>query len=294
MRFPDFLIIGAMKAGTTSLYRDLLENPAIYMPDVKEPNSLCRDQVLEADGLAEYAALFEAARPSQKCGEASTTYTKLPDRTGAAERARKVIGPNLRVIYIVREPVARIISHHYHSYVTGLFGPNIDEEIHRQPSLLNYTKYAMQVTPWIELFGHENVMIVKFEEYVARRREVVAKVSEFIGVEPRPDLIDLAKVYNKSDGKPVRVEFWRAVRLSRTYRKVIAPLLPRHLRDRIRDAVHPKAPPRPDPPSDATIRFIYASLAMDQATFGRIARSHSPLWPVPDLRQSQETTTQLS
>ena len=71
MTFPSFLIIGSMKAGTTSLFRDLRNNPAVFMPSDKELNNLNTDAVLTPHGSHDYEALFKGATPSQVCGEAN-------------------------------------------------------------------------------------------------------------------------------------------------------------------------------------------------------------------------------
>ncbi len=89
---PDFLVVGAMKGGTTTLYFDLGAHPDLHLPEPKEPEVLVR----HADPAAireAYAAHFRNARPGQLCGEASTVYTKRPDHEGVAERARQASGP---------------------------------------------------------------------------------------------------------------------------------------------------------------------------------------------------------
>ena len=91
MRLPDFLIVGAQKAGTTSLYFDLLKNPAVFMPSDKELGNLLDDDVCTPPGRAAYAKRFRRARPDQLCGEATTSYTKLPDHPGVSDRARRVL-----------------------------------------------------------------------------------------------------------------------------------------------------------------------------------------------------------
>lgn len=278
MTLPHFLIIGAMKAGTTTLYRDLLVNPEIYLPAIKEPHNLVSEQVLSPKGKEEYEALFRLARPSQTCGEASTGYTKRPTYSGVPGRARSLIGPDLKVIYLVREPVARIISHHYHSYSSGVFGPDIDREVREQPVLLDYSRYAMQVEPWIETFGSSHVLILVFEEFVAARQSTVRRVSEFLGITPRESLINEEAIYNKSDGKPTRSPFWRKIRTSHVYRQFVQPYLPTKMRDRMRQAVLPKAPPRPDPPSEQTVAMIYEELAEDMDRLQNLIGRDQPIW----------------
>ena len=77
MTLPDFIIIGAAKAGTTSLYAMLDRHPDIFMPRQKEPEFFARDD-LYAQGLDSYAENFAGAKPGQVVGEASTLYSLSP------------------------------------------------------------------------------------------------------------------------------------------------------------------------------------------------------------------------
>jgi hypothetical protein len=279
MKLPDFLIIGAMKAGTTTLYRDLLTNPAVAMPTRKEPHTLCDDAVLSDAGKADYAALFASARPEQICGEASTGYTKLPIRTGVPERAMQVLGPKLKLIYIMREPVSRIISHHHHLYANGTVGMDINEAVRSCPDLLNFSRYAMQIQPWIEMFGREQILLLQFEQFVSDRHGAAEKVCAFLGIEARPELIAADKVFNKGENKPIGKGIWRAIARHRAYRCFLHPLLPLSLKDRIREYALPKAPARPDPPNDATIAWIRSELADDMEQLRGLMGRQTPIWP---------------
>lgn len=275
---PDFLIIGAMKAGTTTLFRDLLANPQVFIPPLKEPANLRYDEVLTPIGLDAYARLFENARPHQTLGDASTQYTKMPDFTGSAGRARKLLGPDVRVIYLVREPIARIISHHYHWFTAGQGGADIDREVHEQPQYINWTRYAWQIEPWFDTFDADRIRIVRFEDYVRNRRSTVEALSRFIGIEPRPDLIDESTVFNRSDAKPIVKGFWSRVARSSVYRRIIATRLPYGAKDRLKQLLLPPAPPRPKPPSADTVAFIRDQLAKDQERLRVFMGLDQPVW----------------
>lgn len=270
MRVPDFLIIGGMKCGSTTLYRDLMTNPRVFFPIDKEPESLCDDEVLTPGGRARYAALFGSVKEGQLCAEASTGYTKRPDIEGVAERAYEVCGAGLRAIYLVRDPVKRVVSHHYHEYSRGNMPRSIDDSVRDFPALVNYSRFAMQVEPWLERFGPERVRIVRFEEYVADRIAGSTALCAFLGIDARPDLIEDDKVFNKSEGKPVMRGPWKLVAHNPVYRRFIRPLMPMGLKDRVRGTVLPKAPPRPEPPTEETVAWIRAELAGDQARLAEL------------------------
>jgi hypothetical protein len=285
VRLPDFLIIGAQKAGTTTLWRDLLTQPGVFMSREKEPHCLVDDAVLAEPGRSAYARLFASATPDQVCGEASTAYTKLPDRPGVPARARALLGPDLRAIYVVRNPVTRIISHHLHDHLQDLVTADIDEAVRTYPPLLDYTRYAMQARPWIETFGAERVRIVRFEDYVADRRGTVESLDRFLGVEPRPELVEVEKIWNRGADKPItRGPFGRVPDLP-LYRRLVRPLLPLAARDRLRRLLLPKPPPeRPAPPAPATVDLILDALADDLDELPRLAGASGPLWDLAETR----------
>ena len=270
MTHPSFLIIGAMKSGSTTLYRDLMTHPRVFFPLDKEPCNLCDDHVLTDAGRGEYEALFRRARLDQICAEASTDYTKLPDRPGVPGRALRVLGPELKLIYIVRDPVRRLVSHHYHEYARGQMPADIAEAVERHPELVNYSRYAMQLEPWLEAFGPERIRVIRLEDYVAQRRAHVAAIEAFLGLDPRPELVRTEKVHNKSDGKPVAKGAMGSFSRSGFYRSLIRPLAPVWLKESLRRALLPKAPPRPAGPSDALVDRIRGELAPDQARFDEL------------------------
>ncbi|MEZ6242469.1 MAG: sulfotransferase [Phycisphaerales bacterium] len=264
MTLPDFLIIGAMKSGTTSLYRDLLTHPRVFFPIDKEPGNLCHDDVLTDAGRARYEKLFERAGPDQLCAEASTAYTKRPTFEGVAERAKQLI-PDAKLIYVIRDPIARLLSHHHHEHVGGHMGADVAEAIEKHHELLDYSRYAMQLDPWRDAFGEGAIRVVRFEDYVADRPGQTARVEEFLGLDPRPELVEVDKVHNKGEGKPVMTSGWRAVTHSGAYRRLIRPLLPIAVKDRLRAALLPKAPAKAPPPSQELLDRLRGELEPDLA-----------------------------
>lgn len=278
MRLPDFLIIGAMKAGTTSLYRDLYYNPAIFLPHVKEPGNLGREEVLTEAGRQAYAKHFVRAKAHQLCGEASTDYTKLPGHPGVPQRAKRVLGAQMKVIYLVREPVPRIVSQHHHEFSWGHLTCGIDEAVRKYPRYINFSRYAMQITPWLETLGPQQVLIVHFETYINDRRGTVAEVSRFLGIEPCCDRIQAERVYNRSEGKPVSRGPWRRLREATVYQSVVRPMLPPSIKEKIRFILFPKAPRRPDPPSVETVQYIIEQVRDDAEQLRVLMGRNDPLW----------------
>ncbi len=282
MRLPDFLIIGAQKAGTTSLYFDLLKNPAVFMPSDKEPGNLLEDDVCTPWRRAAYAKRFKRARPEQVCGEATTGYTKLPDHPGVPDRARRVLGANLKVVYIVREPISRIRSQHHHERSGDRISCDIDEAVRRYSRFVEYSRYTMQITPWIEAFGRDQVLVLRFESYIADRPATVDAVSRFLGIDPAGDQVETDVVYNASSGKPVREGPFELVRSNVLYRKIVRPMLSGRARDSLRRFLLPKAPDRAETPSAETVQYIVDELADDVRRLGEIMGTGGPVWNLDD------------
>lgn len=240
---PDFLIIGAMKAGTTTLHRDLVGHPDIFLPQDKEPETLVKFHDDRAAILADYASLFRPAKSGQLLGEASTAYTKRPDYEGVAQRAFDICGPDLKIIYLTREPVARIISQFKHEYGLGLVEGPMNEAVVKHHRFVEYSRYGWQLDPWQRAFGEGNVLVLSFEEYIADRTVVVGEVCRFLGVDPaKLASIQADKAFNASDGKKVPKGMWKTLVSSGFYQRLVKPLIPWGLRNRLATVVLSAAP----------------------------------------------------
>jgi hypothetical protein len=278
MSLPRLLIIGAMKAGTTSLYMDLAGHSQAFLGDDKEPHSLCRDDVLTPEGRAKYESVYAKAEPGQLCIDASTGYSKRPDFEGVAQRALRVLPEGFKVVYVVRHPIERIISQHHHEHAAREAGPSIDEEVRRHARYVQYSRYSYQLDPWIAAVGRERIQVVRFEDYVDFRQETVRQLCSFIGLAPEACLIEEQRVYNKSQGKPVKPRFWNAVQHNQTYRRFLRPLAPVKLRLAIRQALFPKATDRPAPPSEETLAHLRDALSEDVQRLEAWLGRSTPLW----------------
>lgn len=200
-------------------------------------------------------------RPGQAFGEVCTTYAMRPHLPDVSDRAARLLGQQAVAIYLVRHPLHRIISHHRHDVASGRMRMGIDEAVRADPRLLDYTRYATQVRPWIAALGADRVQVIALETYVRDRSASLAAVCHSIGVS-RPTAMDDV-VHNASLDKPVATGAWRRLSASGAYRRVLRPLLPEGLRRRAMSAVLPVAPPAPPGPSADTIALIRRELASE-------------------------------
>jgi len=230
---PHFLIIGAMKSGTTTLHDDLRSSDEFALSDIKEPAILATSSD-EAEAERRYTRHFARLRGDIR-GEASTVYTQQPRHPDVALRARAVCGPELRLVMIMRDPVERILSHLRHDLAAGRFRPGEEARVVEElPDYIAASDYPARLRPWVAAFGAERLLCVPFDALRRDRVAAVRGVVRFLGGDParvRPG----NEVSNPSGGQrgiapgPVA----RLVR-SDLYRYSLRHLLPAPVRETVR------------------------------------------------------------
>jgi hypothetical protein len=176
MALPDFLIVGAMKCGTSTLQAQLAAQPGVFMTTPKEPNFFSDDAVW-ARGMGWYEGLFAAAPPGALRGEASTHYTKLPTHPATLDRLRPVLAAP-KIIYLIRNPVARAVSHYIHEWSQGVMSEAIEAEFARHPEMVSYGLYGMQIAP----FGAGRVFLSSLEVMNRDPQAFLDRVGRFLGL----------------------------------------------------------------------------------------------------------------
>jgi len=180
---PNFLVIGAMKTGTTSLYNYLRHHPEVFMPNVKEVNFFNPMRNWRR-GAEWYEEQFQGADERVKAiGEASTSYTKYPWVQGVPARIAAVLG-DIRLIYVIREPVERMRSHYLHNLGTGQEWRSIEEAFDQEPMYANISRYALQIEQYLPYFDRDRLLIVESEQLRANRMTTLRRVFEFLDVDP--------------------------------------------------------------------------------------------------------------
>lgn len=183
-RKPDFMIIGAMKSATSTLHEQLALQPGIFMSTPKEPNFFS-DEPEFARGMAYYTSLFAAAPPGALCGESSTHYTKLPRHPHVVERIAEHV-PDAKFIYVMRHPIDRLVSHYIHEWTQRVLDMPIGKALDWHPALLDFSRYTMQIEPYLRRFGKERVLPVFFDRLRAHPQEELERVCRFIGYPGTP------------------------------------------------------------------------------------------------------------
>ena len=196
-RSPDFIIVGAMKAGTTTIFRWLGNHPDCALPSVKEPAFFAlEDRWMR--GTQWYNSLFpEEARVT---GEASVSYTD-PDRSGLAAQRISSTLPDVRLVFIARHPMERARSHYVHQVQRGRERRSF-EAVMRVPDnpYLRRSHYFSTLEPYIGLFAPAQLFIAWFEELFAEDDTEWLRLLDYLGLgaSGRPAL-----TYNRSADRPI-------------------------------------------------------------------------------------------
>ena len=180
-RMPDFLIIGAMKAGTTTLHDYLCRHHCIFMAKPKEPQFFSRDHVYTR-GIEWYRALFSSASPGQICGEASTCYSRWPRYPNASTRIARH-APDTKLIYMMRHPVERVYSHYGHSMQERQQkgeGPIVTFEdfLEEDNEVICASLYIRQIERYLESFPRDRLLLVAFDDLLANPQDLVNKIPD--------------------------------------------------------------------------------------------------------------------
>ncbi|MEJ7797218.1 MAG: sulfotransferase domain-containing protein [Solirubrobacteraceae bacterium] len=180
---PDFLMIGASKAGTTSMHHYLDQHPEIAMSYPKETNFFTREDYMDA--LDWYSSCF--ADTTGLRGEASPRYAAFPRSQHVPERIFALV-PQVKLLYLVRDPIERCESHYYHNYFNRSESRGIDQTFaeweDQDDPLIASSKYGMQLEQYLPFFSMSQIMIVDNRDLREARDATMSSVFSFLGVDP--------------------------------------------------------------------------------------------------------------
>ncbi|HEY2479448.1 MAG TPA: sulfotransferase [Solirubrobacterales bacterium] len=195
---PNLIIIGGLKCGTTSIHHYLGLHPEIQMSKPKELNFFVAELNWDL-GLDWYASRFDDRFPVR--GESSPHYTNLPRYDAVAERIRTHC-PDARLIYMVRDPIKRILSHWVHAtgagYETREMVPVLSDP---DTQYVNRSRYWMQLQPYLERFDHDRIEVITQEELQADRDATMRKAFAYAGVDENFTSEQFDREWEKSAAK---------------------------------------------------------------------------------------------
>lgn len=255
-QLPDFIVIGAQKAGTTALRHALTQHPQIYLPSFPEPAFFSFEGgAPDFEGpqspasrfgliptLEAYTDLFRGAGIGQVLGDISSHYSYCwPKRTAACMHHHV---PNARLIAILRQPADRAYSafnmmrqkglEPLADFTDALTAEGSSQRANWTPDFF-YRRNGMYFTnldPYFRLFGSQQIRIFLYEEWAARPAQVLAEICRFLEID-NPPPVDLNKQHRESL-QPRNATGQQMLRQSQNWLKPVRNVLPSGLKKRLR------------------------------------------------------------
>ncbi len=234
-RWPNFFIVGAPKAGTTSIYEYIKNHPQIFMSSIKEPNYFSINILNENDQLKpirnkkKYLDLFKNTKNEKIIGEASTFYLSDHD----APKLIHDVSPTAKILISIRDPVEREFSHFLMHYVAGetvrTFHDQLQIEIknHQTSSeyfALKHGMYYENIKRYLDIFDKNQVKIIIFEEFIRNTEKSLQSLFDFLNIDLSiPENVD--QVYNQF-ALP-RNQISSSIIRNQTLKKIVKNILPR-------------------------------------------------------------------
>lgn len=241
MPLPNFLCVGAGKSGTTSLQNILKQHPDIYLPAVKE-TTFFRDENKYGKGIEFYEKRFFSAHTGQKAiGEIDPGYLTCER---APERLHKQLGGEIKLIFMLRNPLDRAYSHYLMTLRRGYETEGFEKALLLEPERMkrgNFEQehfsyrdgggYATHIQRYLQYFDIDKMMFIIFEkDFLQERWRTICGILNFLGVEIFPLIVDI----KSNPARMPRSESLRDLLGNRTFRRILRLVVPfRQMRDKL-------------------------------------------------------------
>jgi len=203
MTLPTFVVIGAMKAGTVSLGHYLDDHPDVFLGRggrFGEPNFFVAEYNW-ARGRGWYESLFDGVGRATAIGECSPSYTWAHVYRGVPERMAQVV-PEARLVYVVRDPIARMQSMYMHQVSAGRERRRAEVAL-LDDRYLGPSMYGFQLATFLDYFDRSEVLVIASEVLRDRPREALTAVFDHLAVDPAAVDLDQRHRDHRSIDKPV-------------------------------------------------------------------------------------------
>lgn len=206
MKYPNLLVIGAQKAGTTWLHKRLKEHPDVFMTETKEVHHFTRPNWREM--IEEYAAHFVDSGPETWAGESSPGYMWSADPSSEFYQPGKprnddvpgavheILGADVRLLVGLRHPVDRAVSAYFHHFRYNRFEPGQSIlDIGKKFGIIDMGFYRKHMEMWLSRFDRSNFHVMLFDDLQTRPADCWNDVCDFLALK-RVDLPAVTKAAN--------------------------------------------------------------------------------------------------
>lgn len=178
---PNFFVIGAPKAATTTLCDLLGRHPEVYMWPLKETHFF---DMRYDRGYEWYESLFNATNQEIAIGEGTPAYTIGKRKTPWIAKEMHKYCPEARLIYLVRHPIERLGSHYLEMLADGHSFQSLSDALHNDSPLIETSKYWDRLNEYRQYFPDRNILVLFFEDFIKNPHHTVKKCFELLDVDP--------------------------------------------------------------------------------------------------------------
>ncbi len=311
MRLPNFLVVGAPKAGTTSMHRYLREHPDIYVADHKGLHYFTYpDLAAHVAGpgdsaaiqgfcqtLEEYTVHYSAVESQSAIGDNSPSYLYYAN---CIPRIQQTLGNQVRIIAMVRNPIDRAFSNYQHlvrsqretlSFYDALLAEE-ERAYNHWGDFWRYTGhslYAAKIGAYIEAFGRERMMVIVHDQLASDPLGVVRSVYRFLGVDDQVVPANIGIVYNRggSVSNPLLGLLERPAGWKTTAKSLLPRTLYRRLRD-TKDAWVERSKVNTTRPDDRSVALLQEHFRDDIDEMERLLAVDLTAWRAPSKGAANE------
>jgi Sulfotransferase domain len=249
---PNFFIVGSMKSGTSTIHSVISSHPEVFMSEPKEPSFFVDNEDLKrlwpemaknkcSFDNASYLELFQDAGSAKIVGESSSNYTKTPHAPGVAKRISE-FNPDAKILFVLRNPVGRTISHYWHAVKREGETRSILEAIKSDSIYLDVSNYVLQIKEYSKYFDKKNIFVITLEEFSKSPSSTIKSL--FYWLEIDGDFVpDNLRQRNHETPKKVRRQrklgYFNRINYRPFYQQV-RPIFPRFIRELGRNILLPK------------------------------------------------------
>ncbi len=175
---PDFIYIGPSKAGSSWLFERLRDHRLVHVPEAKDTYYFDRHYDRGGDWYRQHFGDLDDGYSSR--GEICHDYLYS---SVAAERIAQDL-PDVRLMFGLRDPVDRALSHFRQSLRVGNVSADLHQALETNPAIVDHSRYARHLTPFLERFEASKMLVIPFESIGTQPDELLLTVFKFIEVEP--------------------------------------------------------------------------------------------------------------
>jgi len=272
---PDFIVVGAMRAGTTTLYHHLSNHTAIGMSRMKETDFFIPKMNYPL-GLDWYRNQFDSGFAVH--GEVSPNYAMCHLWQGVPARIRETL-PEVKIIFLARDPVDRFISHYLHAWHVGHTKvlPEALLASKNGQNMLQTSRYTVQIEAYLQHFPPEQILILDFDELRTDPQATMDRMTNFLDLDQQSVLPVATRNETASTARMpgFAQRLWRSRGVRRFDR-----FISRDMRNKARRVLS-MGPRRADPEFGEDLRAtIAARLAQDAEAFRELSKQHFPNWKI--------------